>query len=203
MRDDARRAYATLGLPFGAAPGDVKRRYRMLVKTWHPDRFASDPAGQAAACDRLTHINNAYRLLLGSRRPSDGAGRAGPEAARDATPRPSRGARLSREQIDSMVHAIGTESPVDMLLGNFQERVWPSAPAGLTGAGPASIALVVLFLLMALAIDLNFGRWAYPLLLWLVIVTAGLSRLRRALAPGRRSRRGSARRGGSGQRRPA
>jgi curved DNA-binding protein CbpA len=203
MMDDVRRAYATLGLPFGAPPAQIKRRYRTLVKTWHPDRFATDPAGQAAACDRLTHINNAYRLLLGSRRRGGGAGRAAPGPARGGTARPSPGSRLTREQIDSMVRAIGTESPVDMLLGSFQERVWPSAPAGLNDARSVSIAVVVVFLLMALAIDLRFGRWAYPLLLWLVIVTAGLSRLRRALAPGRRSHRGSARRGGSGQGRPA
>jgi hypothetical protein len=197
MMDDARRAYATLGLPFGASPAQLKRRYRVLVKTWHPDRFASDPAGQAAACDRLTHINNAYRLLLRSRQASDGAGTPTPGPARNATARPSPSTRLSREQIDAMVRAIGTESPVDWLLGSFERFAWPSGPARFTDARPVSIAVGVVLVLIVAVIDLSSGRWAYPLFLGLAIGAAGFSRLHRSWAFGRCGRRTSGHRRGS------
>ena len=198
MMDDVRRAYATLGLPFGASHAQLKRRYKMLVKTWHPDRFASDPAGQAAACDRLTHINNAYRLLLGSRPSSAGAGTPPPGPARGATPGPSPSARLSREQIDAMVRAIGTQSPVDWLLGSVEGRVWPSGPAGLADARPVSIAVAVVLALTVVAIDLSSGRWALPLFLCLAVVAAALSRFEKSRRSGGGSRRRTGHAGGSG-----
>jgi hypothetical protein len=179
-RDGVRRAYATLGLPFGASPAQLKRRYRALVKTWHPDRFASDPAGQAAACDRLTHINNAYRLLIGNRPSSAGAGASTPRPEPSATARSSPGARLTREQIDAMVRAIGNESPVDWLLGSFEEHAWPSGRAALAGARPASIAAGVVVALGVIAVDLWMGRWAGSLIVGLGFVAAALSRTDRS-----------------------
>jgi DnaJ-like protein len=190
MRDDLQRAYATLGLSSGASPAEIKRRYRLLVKTWHPDRFASDPEGQAAASDRLTHINNAYRLLLGNR--AMGA-RADPPRTRETqSARPS---RLSREQIDAMVNAIGNDGPVDWLMGGSAQRAGPSGAAGLSDARPASIALGIVFLLTVAAIDLVSGPWVYPLLLWLVIVAAAASWFRGRLTGGwNRGRSGRQRR---------
>ncbi len=105
MMDDIRRAYAVFGLPVGSPYPAVRKRYMSLVKRWHPDRFASDPQGQAEAGERLRVINASYSTL---------ARRLDVPAAK--TPRrPGKpvGRRLSREEIDALVAAIGSEGPLD------------------------------------------------------------------------------------------
>ncbi len=53
--------YRTLGLDPGAAPVEVKRAFRMLAKTCHPDRFHSKPYEiRALAEERFKRINQAY-----------------------------------------------------------------------------------------------------------------------------------------------
>ncbi len=56
-----RRAYAVLGLKPGTPVGQVRRRYKALVKRWHPDRYATDPAGQAEAENRMREVWDEYR----------------------------------------------------------------------------------------------------------------------------------------------
>ena len=63
MMNDIRRAYAVFGLPAGSPYPAVRKRYMSLVKRWHPDRFASDPQGQAEAGERLRVINASYSTL--------------------------------------------------------------------------------------------------------------------------------------------
>lgn len=41
----------------------VRRAYRRLVKRWHPDQFAHQPAIRAQAEERLKRINHAYSTL--------------------------------------------------------------------------------------------------------------------------------------------
>ncbi len=50
--------YAALGLPAGATPEQVKKRYRDLVRRYHPDVNASQDAAQ-----RILVINEAYHTL--------------------------------------------------------------------------------------------------------------------------------------------
>ena len=78
---------------------------------WHPDRFASDPQGQAEAGERLRVINAAYSTL---------ARRLDVPAAK-TPPKPSKpvGRRLSRAEIDAIVAAIGSEGPLDDLFRRF------------------------------------------------------------------------------------
>src|SRR5690606_11947063 len=52
-----------LGLELGATPEEVQARYRLLARMWHPDRFASDPAGCAIAAERMRAINEAVSWL--------------------------------------------------------------------------------------------------------------------------------------------
>lgn len=111
--DEARRAYAVLGLPMGASLAQVRKRYRALVRTWHPDRFAADPQGQAEATLRMQAINAAYKKLL---RRLQSAKRA-PFARRSKAQDEHSERRLTREEIDAMVEAIGTEGPLDGFLG--------------------------------------------------------------------------------------
>lgn len=105
--DTIRRAYAVLGLPAGSPFPAVRKRYMSLVKTWHPDRFASDAQGQAEAGERLRVINTAYSAL--ARRLDVPGG----ETQR-SSPKPV-GRRLSREEINAIVAAIGSEGPLDNL----------------------------------------------------------------------------------------
>ena len=111
MTDNVRRAYAVLGLPEGSPHTAVRKRYMSLVKTWHPDRFASDPQGQAEAGERLRVINAAYSTL--ERR----FGMPTPNAT--GQPKKPVGRRLTREEIDAIVSAIGSDGPLDDLFRAF------------------------------------------------------------------------------------
>jgi DnaJ-class molecular chaperone len=55
MRDP----YSVLGVKREASADEVKRAFRKLAKTWHPDRNADDP--KAAA--RFAEINSAYEIV--------------------------------------------------------------------------------------------------------------------------------------------
>jgi DnaJ-like protein len=113
MTDERRKAYAVLGVEPGLTPIELRRRYRTLVRRWHPDRFATDPRSQAEAEARMREINHAYQVL--TEEPS--AAEASPASAPPPSYRPPEpGARLSQEQIDRMVEAIGKEGPLDGFL---------------------------------------------------------------------------------------
>jgi len=45
------------------SPVRVQRAYRRMVKRWHPDQFAHEPAIHALAEERLKAINQAYAIL--------------------------------------------------------------------------------------------------------------------------------------------
>ena len=52
-------AYALLEVPLSAGPGDVRRSYRRLSRTQHPDRYPSGSAEQQAAAARMTLLDRA------------------------------------------------------------------------------------------------------------------------------------------------
>jgi curved DNA-binding protein CbpA len=56
MRNDLQENYRTLEVESGATWADVKRSYRELVKVWHPDRFAHEPALERKAQEKLRSI---------------------------------------------------------------------------------------------------------------------------------------------------
>ena len=51
--------YTVLGVKKDASADDVKRAYRKLAKTWHPDHNADNPKAK----DRFSEINSAYEIL--------------------------------------------------------------------------------------------------------------------------------------------
>jgi len=57
-------AYRTLDLQPGADVGLVRQAYRVLVKVWHPDRFANDPKLQAISDEKLKDINASYDAVV-------------------------------------------------------------------------------------------------------------------------------------------
>lgn len=56
------RAYRTLGLEYPVSTTDLKARYKILVKEYHPDANRGDKTAE----DRLKDINAAYRVLKDS-----------------------------------------------------------------------------------------------------------------------------------------
>ncbi|WP_458526895.1 DnaJ domain-containing protein [Onishia taeanensis] len=61
----AHRALAVLGLPPGANRGEIRKAYRRLAQTHHPDRFfAEGEARMATASQRFQRIKNAYDYLM-------------------------------------------------------------------------------------------------------------------------------------------
>ncbi|HUH61360.1 MAG TPA: J domain-containing protein [Terracidiphilus sp.] len=56
-------ALQSLELKIGATGEEIKAAYHLLVKVWHPDRFANDATLKAAADEKLKAINAAYLLL--------------------------------------------------------------------------------------------------------------------------------------------
>lgn len=62
-REPLRADYATLGVVFDAPMSEVKRAYKRLMRTHHPDRFAHDPARQAAATRKAARINSAFARI--------------------------------------------------------------------------------------------------------------------------------------------
>lgn len=55
MRDP----YDVLGVPRSASEADVKKAYRKLAKTWHPDQKPDDPTAK----EKFSEIGSAYDLL--------------------------------------------------------------------------------------------------------------------------------------------
>ncbi|MGH9457623.1 MAG: J domain-containing protein [Thermoanaerobaculia bacterium] len=67
-------AFRLLELSPGASEDEIRAAWRDLSKVWHPDRFASDPAMQRKAEEKLKGINEAYDAL----QRSEGARRSAP-----------------------------------------------------------------------------------------------------------------------------
>jgi molecular chaperone DnaJ len=92
------QAYRALGLPWAASKNDVRRAYRRLIRTWHPDRNVHPAAASISA-----HLNLAYAALTDQEfRPDDKTPAADDtnEASDPSTPAhrspQRRGARRSR-----------------------------------------------------------------------------------------------------------
>jgi hypothetical protein len=167
MTDAVQRAYATLGLPASATTAQVKRRYRLLVKRWHPDRFANDSRNQAEATEHLAQFNVAYHLLIGQ-------GHAEGDVMSATN-------RLTREQVDRMVQSIGSEGPVDWLLGWFERVMYPSSNLRTIELTPVSVAIALVLVVVLIVLELRYGHWvADPAFVAIVIIGAVISWLTRS-----------------------
>ncbi len=59
----ANNYYKLLGISSQASPAEIKEAYRILAKTWHPDRYPDQPAKQQEAEEKIKQINIAYEYL--------------------------------------------------------------------------------------------------------------------------------------------
>lgn len=53
-----------LGLGASATRTDARTAFRRLAKTWHPDRFATDPLKARRAEEKMKEVNEAFYFLL-------------------------------------------------------------------------------------------------------------------------------------------
>ncbi len=112
LTSDVRRAYAIFGLQPDVGLRQVRRRYRALVKRWHPDRYTTDIVGQKDASERMRQINVAYVTLVRFLQPDNKR----LQFESSLTSKMSSADSLTQEEIDGMVHAIGFEGPMDRFL---------------------------------------------------------------------------------------
>jgi len=106
MLDPVRKAYATIGVTPGVSARELKQQYKRLVRQWHPDRWTHDPVGQIDAAEKMRAINDAYSTLH----------RLLP---RDVERQPGAKRSLTKEEMDAIVQAIGTDSPVSGAIRTF------------------------------------------------------------------------------------
>jgi len=127
--DPIARAYAVIGLRPGASAQQLKQQYKRLVKTWHPDRWASDPVNQAEATQRMRAINEAYATLHRLRAADDESERRAAQAPQQPAEHWSTSHRsMTDEELDSIVRAIGDQSFVSIAL-RFSAWFVPMAAA--------------------------------------------------------------------------
>lgn len=88
---DPGAALALLGLPEDATEREVRRAYRRLAKSWHPDVLGPDGARRAESEERMKGLNAAYAVAreAARRRPPTPARRP-PAAPPAAVSRPAR-----------------------------------------------------------------------------------------------------------------
>jgi curved DNA-binding protein CbpA len=77
-------ALQTLELHRGASAEEIKAAYHMLVKVWHPDRFANDKKLRGTAEEKLKTINSAYLILTSQ--PKKQSRRRRPQRAASTSP---------------------------------------------------------------------------------------------------------------------
>jgi len=126
--DPVVHAYATIGLRPGASAQELKQRYKQLVRTWHPDRWANDPVNQAEAAQKMRAINAAYATLHRVQT----APRVSPEPPAPQHEHPADHWSVSHrsmtdEELDAIVNAIGDRSYVSVAL---RALAWMAPLAG-------------------------------------------------------------------------
>ena len=59
--------WVVLGLRPGASQEDIRRRYRLLSRVWHPDRFIAGPPELRAEAElMMARLNKAHNALIGA-----------------------------------------------------------------------------------------------------------------------------------------
>jgi len=143
--DDLRRAYAVLRIEPGTSARRVKRRYRDLARAWHPDKYATDPQSQSEAAARMRRINWAYATVVQH---------IGAEGRPSASQETTQARRLSQEEIDSIVAAMGSGGQLDRFLDTIAPETYVDRNALLIFLGallvtPAGAAAIFYFGLSA------------------------------------------------------
>ena len=62
-REEIRKSFDTFELPYSASFDDVKKKYRILLRLFHPDKHSSDSILRGYAEEKTKEINNAFNIL--------------------------------------------------------------------------------------------------------------------------------------------
>lgn len=100
MDRDLQQAFAILGVKPGTATHVVRRRYKRLVRMWHPDRFHKNPQACAEATEKMRLINRAFQTIQGS------AVMLAEAAASDAPPGRTSAVFLTPQERQQIIDAI-------------------------------------------------------------------------------------------------
>jgi hypothetical protein len=166
-------AFEILGLRSDATPDQVRESYKDLVKVWHPDRFAHDPALRRKAQERLKQINEAYEVLRSYLGEKEGRG-TGSEPHRwnrhpdsHAAQQEADNADRSRDQVLSngadltvparLLRGLGLPIAIGLAIAG-QVLVSSRAPSPWRGLAPG----IALYLLAALLVVLTVLRRPAP-----------------------------------------
>jgi curved DNA-binding protein CbpA len=61
--DEIRRSYSILGVAETASPEEIRRRYLLLAKEWHPDKSKGDPLAEWRATEKMKRLNEAFARI--------------------------------------------------------------------------------------------------------------------------------------------
>jgi preprotein translocase subunit Sec63 len=138
MNATLEHAFRVLGVEPGVGPLAARRRYRELIKEWHPDRHPAGSAAQAEATRRTQEINVAYRTIRDAARHREvPLRRARPSPTASSTPVPD----LSKDTVAERVIAGAAWALLGLLIARAltpdSEVVRVALPAVLGLAGAA------------------------------------------------------------------
>ena len=140
-----KRDYETLGVRPEASVGSIHKRYRQLVKRWHPDRYDEGSRAHSSASRQIRVINSAYAQIKNAPLQRPAAAEAKRTAMREAKKpktKPTRDAPPRRRGEQALVMTAGFAA------GLFGEFMWP---VGREIFGPAGGWLVLPMLGAAVA----------------------------------------------------
>lgn len=60
----AAKYYGNLELPYGASKDEVKKKYRLLLRKYHPDLHSQDEKKRKIAEEITVQLNEAYNYLM-------------------------------------------------------------------------------------------------------------------------------------------
>jgi DnaJ-domain-containing protein 1 len=63
LNPEETKHYKTLGLPVGTGFDLIKKKYKQLVKKYHPDRHQANPKNHKIALERTRDLNMAYNYF--------------------------------------------------------------------------------------------------------------------------------------------
>ena len=63
LNPEETKHYKTLGLAVGTNFVEIKKKYKQLVKKYHPDRHQANPKNHKIALDRTRDLNMAYNYF--------------------------------------------------------------------------------------------------------------------------------------------
>ena len=67
MGDGLKSNYDVLEVPYSAGREEIKSAYKRLARKYHPDKFAdTDPVIEELAREKMSKINEAYRMVMDS-----------------------------------------------------------------------------------------------------------------------------------------